>query len=133
MLAHGTTTAEVKTGYGLELGSELRMLEAILSLRGPDVPELVPTFLAAHAVPEEYRGRTDEYVELVCRQMLPAVRHWWPEHGAGAPLPFVDVFCEQGAFDLAQSRRILSAAASLGFPRKIHAHEFTAPGGTGLG
>jgi imidazolonepropionase len=132
MLEHGTTTAEVKTGYGLELGAELRMLDAILRLQAPDLPELMPTFLAAHAVPEEYRDRPDEYVERVCREMLPAVRRWWVEHGGGAPLPFVDVFCEQGAFDLAQSRRILGTAASLGFPRKIHADEFVALGGTAL-
>jgi imidazolonepropionase len=132
MLAHGTTTAEVKTGYGLELGAELRMLEAILSLGAPGLPELVSTFLGAHAVPEEYQGRTDDYVTVVCQEMLPAVQAWWREHGGELPLPFVDVFCEEGVFDLAQSRRILEAARALGFPLKIHADEFVALGGTAM-
>jgi imidazolonepropionase len=132
MLACGTTTAEVKTGYGLELTVELRLLEAILQLDAAGPPQLVPTFLGAHAVPEEYRGRTEAYVGLVGETMLPAVRAWWESHAAGRPLPFVDVFCEQGVFDLEQSRRILTAARALGFPLKIHADEFVALGGTRL-
>jgi imidazolonepropionase len=132
MLACGTTTAEVKTGYGLDLATELRLLQAILQLDSEGPPQLVPTFLAAHAVPEEYRGRTEAYVELVRDTMLPAVRTWWETHAARRPLPFVDVFCEQGAFDLEQTRRILTAARSLGFPLKIHADEFVALGGTRL-
>jgi imidazolonepropionase len=92
----------------------------------------VPTFLGAHAVPQEYAGRTDQYVELVIRSMLPSVRAWWEGHAPGRPLPFVDVFCEQGVFDLDQSRRILTAAAGLGFPVKIHADEFVPLGGTSL-
>lgn len=132
MLACGTTTAEVKTGYGLDLPTELRLLEAILRLDSEGPPQLVSTFLGAHAVPEEYRGRTDAYVELVRGTMLPAVRTWWEAHGAGRPLPFVDVFCEQGVFDLEQTRRILSTARSMGFPLKIHADEFVTLGGTRL-
>jgi len=132
MLAHGTTTAEVKTGYGLDLATELRLLQAILELDAGAPPQLVPTFLGAHAVPEEYRGRTEAYVDLVSGTMLPAVRAWWDAHGGGRRLPFVDVFCEQGVFDLEQTRRILSAAQSLGFPLKIHADEFVALGGTRL-
>ena len=132
MLAFGTTTAEVKTGYGLDLPTELRMLEAILRLDNAGPPHLVPTFLAAHAVPEEYRGRTDAYVELVCQTMLPAVHQWWEANAGGRTLPFVDVFCEQGVFDLGQTRRIFSAARALGFPLKIHADEFVALGGTRL-
>jgi imidazolonepropionase len=132
MLAGGTTTAEVKTGYGLELATELRLLETILLLDSEGPPRLVPTFLGAHAVPEEYQGRTEAYVELVTESMLPAVRTWWETHGAGRPLPFVDVFCEQGVFDLEQTRRILAAARSLGFPLKVHSDEFAALGGTRL-
>ncbi|HKY84243.1 MAG TPA: imidazolonepropionase [Anaerolineales bacterium] len=132
MLAHGTTTAEVKTGYGLEQAAELRMLEAILDLAAAGPPELVPTFLAAHAVPEEYQGRTEAYVAAVCQEMLPSVQAWWKDHAGGAALPYVDVFCEQGVFDLAQSRRILTTARALGFPLKIHTDEFVALGGTSL-
>jgi imidazolonepropionase len=132
MFQHGTTTAEVKTGYGLELSSELRLLEAILQLDAEGPLELAPTFLPAHAVPAEYRGRTQEYVVQVCTEMLPALKNWWANHGLGKPLPFVDVFCEQGAFDLAQSRQVLETARSLGFPLKIHADEFVNLGGASL-
>lgn len=132
MLAHGTTTVEVKTGYGLETESELRMLQAILRLDAEGPWELVPTFLGAHAVPPEFRERPDDYVDLVCGESLPALRRWWETHAGGRPLPFVDVFCETGAFDLSQSRRILEAARDLGFPLKVHADEFDGLGGTGL-
>ncbi len=130
--AYGTTTAEVKTGYGLDLASEIKQLEAILAL-DRDVPlDLTPTFLAAHAVPPEFKGRVDDYVELICGQMLPSLKAWWAANAGARPLPFVDVFCERGAFDLTQSRRILEAAAGLGFPLKIHADEFENLGGAAL-
>ncbi len=140
MLALGTTTVEVKSGYGLDTASELKMLDAILQLDATHPVELVPTFLGAHAVPPEYKDRTDAYVDLVVDDMLPAVEAWAREHpvtcqeaGAiGLSLPFVDVFCEQGVFDLAQSRRILERAQALGFPLKIHADEFAGLGGTKL-
>jgi imidazolonepropionase len=132
MLAHGTTTAEAKTGYGLETQAELRMLEAILRLEACTPLRLAPTFLGAHAVPAEYAGRTEEYVRLLTGEMLPAVREWWVRRAADRHLPFVDVFCEAGAFDLAQARRILEAARELGFPLKIHADEFSGLGGTGM-
>jgi len=132
MLAHGTTTAEAKTGYGLENGAEIRMLDAILHLDAEGPLDLAPTFLGAHAVPPEYAGRTEAYVDVVCNDMLPAVRAHLLSSWPGTPLPFVDVFCEQGAFDLAQSRRLLETAAALGFPLKIHADEFVGLGGTGL-
>ncbi len=132
MLAHGTTTVEAKTGYGLEEAAELRMLEAILRLDAEGPIELAPTFLGAHAVPPDYADRTDDYTDLVCDRMLPAVLRWWEAHADARPLPFVDVFCETGAFDLEQSRRILTAAQRLGFPLKIHADEFDALGGTRL-
>jgi len=132
MLAHGTTTAEAKTGYGLEIGAEIRMLDAILRLDAEGPLDLAPTFLGAHAVPPEYAGRTEAYVDAVCNDMLPAVRAHLLSSWPGTRLPFVDVFCEQGAFDLAQSRRLLETAAALGFPLKIHADEFVGLGGTGL-
>ena len=130
--AYGTTTAEAKTGYGLAFPAEIKQMEAILALDREGPLEWVPTFLAAHAVPPEFKGRADDYVEVICEQMLPALKAWWPAHAAGKPLPFVDVFCEQGAFDLAQSRRILETAGSLGFPLKIHADEFKNLGGAAL-
>jgi imidazolonepropionase len=132
MLAYGTTTAEAKTGYGLEADAEIRILDAILRLDAEGPLDLAPTFLGAHAVPPEYAGRTEAYVDVVCSEMLPAVRAHMATAWPGKPLPFVDVFCEQGALDLAQSRRMLETAAALGFPLKIHADEFVGLGGTGM-
>jgi len=130
--AHGATTIEVKTGYGLSTAAEFKILEAILRLDDEGPWDLVPTFLAAHAVPPEFRGRTAAYARLICDQMLPALKDWWRSHGGGRPLPFVDVFCETGAFDLEQTHCILETAKSLGFPLKIHADEFDNLGGTAL-
>ncbi len=136
MLAYGTTTAEAKTGYGLELETELKMLQAILLLNDEGPVELAPTFLGAHALPPEYADAGEEgyeaYTVEIVEQMLPAVKQWWTKEANGEPLPFVDVFCETGAFNLSQSRRILSCAKEIGFPLKIHADEFDGLGGTGL-
>ena len=125
-LAHGTTTVEIKTGYGLNVEDELKQLEAIERLRADFPGTLVPTFLGAHAVPAEYKGRADEYVDLVVEEMLPAVA------ALDDPPPFCDVFCEEGAFSLDQSRRVLEAARDLGFGLKIHVDEFEPLGGTRL-
>jgi imidazolonepropionase len=132
MLEHGTTTAEVKTGYGLEIGSELRMMEAILRLDDENPVELIPTFLGAHAIPAEFSDDPDGYTDLICDEMLPSLVSWWEDNAGKRPLPFVDVFCENGAFNLEQSRRILEYAKELGFRLKIHADEFDGLGGTGL-
>ena len=129
---NGTTTIEVKTGYGLDHDSELKQLRVILELDKEGPIELTPTFLAAHAIPPEYEHSPDAYVDLICDEMLPTVFSWWQLNAAGRKLPFVDVFCENGAFDLPQSRRILKRAQSLGFPLKIHADEFENLGGTAL-
>ena len=136
MLAYGTTTAEAKTGYGLEIETELKMLQAILLLNEEGPIELAPTFLGAHALPPEYADAGEEgyeaYTVEIVEQMLPAVKRWWEDETSEDPLPFVDVFCETGAFNLDQSRRILSCAKKIGFPLKIHADEFDGLGGTGL-
>jgi imidazolonepropionase len=132
MLTHGTTTAEGKTGYGLQTETELRMLQALLLLDAEGPLEIFPTFLGAHAIPPEYRDDPDGYTSLVCNEMLPAVRRWWDGHLPNHPLPFVDVFCETGAFSLEQSRCILESARALGFPLKIHADEFDNLGGASL-
>ncbi|MBX0326358.1 imidazolonepropionase [Oscillochloris sp. ZM17-4] len=134
MLALGTTTAEVKTGYGLSLDAELRQLEAIAALDAAQPIRLVPTFLPAHALPPEYAGRPDAYIDLVIREMLPAAARWHAASafdGAGVPL-FIDVFCERGAFDVAQSRRVLEAGRALDMGVKAHVDEFTALGGLEL-
>jgi imidazolonepropionase len=132
MFAHGTTTAEVKTGYGLEAEAELRMLEALLALDGELPLDLVPTYLGAHAIAPEFGDDPQGYTDLLCESMLPGVLTWWQAHGAGRPLPYVDAFCEKGAFTLAQTRQILSKAQELGFPLKVHADEFGNLGGASL-
>jgi imidazolonepropionase len=134
MFAYGTTTSEAKTGYGLELKTELKILEALLLLNAEGPLELIPTFLGAHAIPPEFRNDPQGYTDLLCNDMLPALSQWWLNHHPPLPkkLPFVDVFCETGAFDLAQSRQILSKAKDLGFPRKVHADEFDNLGGASL-
>jgi imidazolonepropionase len=127
MFSHGTTTAEAKTGYGLETQAELNMMAAILALDEEGPLDLIPTFLGAHAVPPEYKGNSEGYTNLVSNEMLPALLSWWQDHfsdSAVPKLPYVDVFCETGAFSLDQSRRILEKAKTLGFPLKIHADEF---------
>jgi imidazolonepropionase len=131
VLAHGTT-AEAKTGYGLELETELRLLQALIILDEEGPLDLSLTFLGAHAIPPEYQGNPQGYTDHLCAKMLPAVREWWDTQPPGRPLPFVDVFCETGAFNLEQSQRILETARSLGFPLKIHADEFDNLGGARL-
>jgi imidazolonepropionase len=132
MFAHGTTTAEAKTGYGLQTATELRLLKALLALDDEGPLDLAITFLGAHAIAPEYKDHPQEYVELICGTMLPIVQQWWQTHAPGLALPFVDVFCENKAFDLAQSRQVLNKARELGFPLKIHADEFDNLGGASL-
>jgi imidazolonepropionase len=129
MLEHGTTTAEAKTGYGLETETELRMLQALITLDEEGPLDLAITFLGAHAIAPEYKDNPQAYTDLICETMLPEVRNWWPDDSR---LPFVDVFCETGAFDLDQSRQIMVQAKRLGFPLKIHADEFDNLGGAAL-
>lgn len=134
MLHLGTTTAEAKTGYGLELATELRQLEVIAALDRSHAIDLVPTFLGAHAVPPEFAGRAEEFSLQVATVMLPAVASWYRGSDfaqRGVPC-FVDVFCERNAFDLAQSRRVLTAGQALGLPLKAHVDEFTELGGLEL-
>ncbi len=130
MLAHGTTTVEAKTGYGLRTDAEITMLEAIRRLAAEYPIDLVATFLGAHAIPPEYADDADGYVDLLIDEMLPAVARWraerWPQ------TLFADVFCEVGAFDLGQTRRILEAARAQGMELKVHVDEFEPLGGARL-
>jgi len=132
MFAHGTTTAEAKTGYGLQTATELRLLKALLALDDESPLDLAITFLGAHAIAPEFKDNPQGYTDLVCDTMLPTVQQWWQTHAPRLPLPFVDVFCENKAFTLEQSRQVLTKAASLGFPLKIHADEFDNLGGASL-
>jgi imidazolonepropionase len=122
MLAHGTTTVEVKSGYGLTTAEELRQLKIVAELAAELPLDIVPTFMGAHAVPPEYKDRSEAYVDLVVAEMLPAV-------AAQGLARFCDVFCEAGVFSVAQSERILRQAAALGLGLKIHAEEMQETGG----
>lgn len=132
MFIHGTTTAEAKTGYGLQTATELRLLKALLALDDESPLDLVVTFLGAHAIAPEYKDDPQGYTDLVSGTMLPMLKEWWGTHAPRLPLPFVDVFCETKAFDLLQSKQILTQAKELGFPLKIHADEFDNLGGAAL-
>jgi imidazolonepropionase len=132
MFAHGTTTAEAKTGYGLQTATELRLLKALLALADEGPLDLVITFLGAHAIAPEFKDNPQGYTDEVVNTMLPMLKEWWETHAPRLPLPFVDVFCENKAFTLEQSRQILTRARSLGFPLKIHADEFDNLGGASL-
>jgi imidazolonepropionase len=123
MLRCGTTSAEVKSGYGLDTASELRMLRAIRRLAASQPIDLVATFLGAHEVPPEYRDRRDDYVDLVVGEMIPAV-------AAEGLAEWCDVFCETGVFTPEESRRILLAGAAAGLRPRIHADELAASGGS---
>jgi imidazolonepropionase len=121
-LAQGTTTCEVKSGYGLETASELKMLRAIRTLAARQPVDLSPTFMGAHEVPVEFRGRKADYVRLVIDEMLPAVaREGLAEWN--------DVFCESGVFTPDESRAVLDAGKALGLKPRIHADELALSGG----
>lgn len=132
MFRNGTTTVEAKTGYGLQASTELRLLKALLALDEESPLDIVFTFLAAHAIPAEYKDDPQAYTDEITNTMLPMLKEWWETHAPRKPLPFVDVFCETKAFTLEQSRQILTRAGSLGFPLKIHADEFDNLGGAAL-
>ncbi|MBN1231406.1 MAG: imidazolonepropionase [Anaerolineales bacterium] len=132
MIRHGSTTIEVKTGYGLTLESEIKQLEALIQLDEEGPWELIITFMGAHAIPPEYAGDAQGYTLHLVNDMLPGVYNWWTENHSERDYPFVDVFCEKGVFDLAQTRLILEKAKQLGFPLKIHVDEFENLGGASL-
>lgn len=122
MLACGTTTAEVKSGYGLETAAELRMLRAIRALAERQPIELVPTFMGAHEIPVEYRDRRGAYIKLLLDEMIPAV-------AAEGLAEWCDVFCETGVFTPEETQTILEAAMKAGLKPRVHADELGLSGG----
>lgn len=125
MLEHGTTTVEVKSGYGLTTKDEIKCLEVMKPANEEHPIEIVPTFLGAHAVPAEYKDNPDEYVNLITDEVIPKV-------AAQKLAKFCDVFCEKGVFDVEQSRRILLKGKEHGLKPKLHADEMTRLGGAEL-
>ena len=123
MLACGTTTAEVKSGYGLDVESELKMLRAVRTLAATQPIDLVPTFMGAHEIPVDYRSRREAYVRLVIDDMIPAVAN-------DGLAEWCDVFCETGVFTPEESTRILEAGLRHGLKARIHADELGASGGS---
>ena len=125
MLDFGVTGCEAKSGYGLDPENELKMLEVIKALGEKHPMDVVPTFMGAHAIPPEYEGRGDEYIDMMCDELMPEVRR----RGLAE---FADIFCEDSVFNAEQSRKYLEKAAELGFGLKIHADEIEAIGGSQL-
>ena len=125
MLSFGTTTCEAKSGYGLDLDTELKQLRAIRALNESHPVDLVPTFLGAHALPEDYKADRAAYIRLLCEEMIPAA-------AAEGLAEFCDVFCETGVFTAEESRTILEAGRRCGLAAKIHADEIDAIGGSRL-
>lgn len=126
MCAYGTGAVEIKSGYGLDLENELKMLRVIARLKQKSPMTIRANFLGAHAVPREYIGRQTEYVDLIVKEMIPAV-------AAEKLADFVDVFCDQGFFTVEDTERILEAGAKYGLRPKIHANELVASGGIQVG
>lgn len=124
-LAHGVTTVEGKSGYGMDLETELKQLRVMKKLQNQHPIDLVPTFMGAHAVPPEYKGREDEFVDYLINDMLPVV-------AKEKLAEFNDVFCEKGVYTPEQSERILEAGKRMGLIPKIHADEIVPYGGAEL-
>lgn len=124
-LSLGTTTVEVKSGYGLDLENELKMIEATQAAAQSVSMDVVITFLGAHAIPEAYRGKSDAFIDHIISEMLPVVK----KQGIATQC---DIFCEKGVFTIEQGRRLLSAARDMGFGIKLHADEVHDLGGAGL-
>jgi imidazolonepropionase len=125
MLLYGTTTTEAKSGYGLNLQDELKQLKTLQQLNDIHPVDIIPTFMGAHEIPEEFKGRKKEYIELLVDKIIPEVRR---EDLA----EFFDVFCEEGVYSLDDTRKLVKAAKSAGFKIKVHADEFSPLGGTEL-
>jgi imidazolonepropionase len=123
--AHGTTTLEAKSGYGLDWKSELKILDVLHQLHQQQSLDIVCTFLGAHVVPPEYRRRPDAYVDLL-------VKRWIPTVATAGLAEFCDVYCDRGAFTVAQSRRILAAGRACGLVPRIHADQLARTGGARL-
>ncbi len=125
LLGHGTTTVEAKSGYGLTVDDELKILRVIRRLNDETALELIPTFLGAHEIPDEYRNKREDYIRLVIDEMLPRV-------AAEGLARYCDVFCESHVFTVNDSRRVLTRAKELGFGIRLHAEQLSLSGGASL-
>jgi imidazolonepropionase len=126
MMAHGTTTVEIKSGYGLDTASELKMLRVVQRLKSAFPMQIKATFLGAHAIPAEYKSRRDDYIRLMVEEMLPAIQ----KEGLA---DFIDVFCDRGFFTPEETATLLEAGLRYGLRPKIHANELGLTGGVQVG
>jgi imidazolonepropionase len=125
MLLHGATTVEAKSGYGLNLKDEIKQLRALEEAQKIHPVDIVPTFMGAHEVPKEYRGRKKAYIDLLIHKVIPEVKR-------RKLAEFFDVFCEEGVFSVAETRKLVNEAKRMGFKIRIHADEFSPLGGAEL-
>jgi imidazolonepropionase len=125
MLLNGATTVEAKSGYGLNLRDELKQLEAVKEAAKRHPMDVVPTFMGAHDIPKEYKGRKGAYIDLLIGKIMPEVRK-------RRLAEFFDIFCEEGVYSVAETKRLVEKAKSMGFKIRIHADEFAALGGAAL-
>ncbi len=125
MLGRGTTTLEIKTGYGLDFKNELKLLEAANELKEESLADIVVTFLGAHAIPPEYRADREDYIRIITDELLPYV-------SKKKLASFCDIFCDEGFFTISESERILRVALEAGLGVKLHADELSANGGVSL-
>ncbi len=126
IIAKGTGAVEIKSGYGLDLENELKMLRVVRRIKESVPMEVVSTFLGAHAVPREYRGRREDYVDYICREMIPAV-------GREGLADFVDLFCERGFFTPEDVDKVFESASAYGIKRTLHANQLAVSGGVQAG
>ena len=122
MMQQGTVAVEIKSGYGLDEANELKMLHVIKRLKAEHPMEIKATFLALHAIPSDYKGREEEFVQLMIKQVLPKV-------AAEGLADFVDAFCEEGYFSVDQMNQLIDAAQAVGIPAKVHVNQFSVMGG----
>ncbi len=125
MMALGVTTCEAKSGYGLDFDTEVKMLQVLKKLNEEHPMDVVATFMGAHAVPDEYKDRPDDFIDMLCEEVMPYVK-------AQGLAEFADIFTEDSVFNYAQSKRYLERAKALGFGLKVHADEIEAIGGSQL-
>lgn len=126
LIKMGTGAVEIKTGYGLTVEAELRMLQVIKRLKHDSLAKIIPTLLAAHAIPEEYRTKKEDYIKLITEKLIPEVAELNLTH-------YIDVFCEEGYFDLEDTATILEAGIKHNLRPKIHVNQFNSLGGVALG
>jgi imidazolonepropionase len=125
MLLHGTTTVEAKSGYGLNLEDEIKQLQTLKEVDEIHPVDIVPTFMGAHEIPEEYKSRVDEYIDLLIHRILPEIKE-------RSLAEFFDVFCEEGVYSVEESRKLIRAAKKMSLRIRIHADEFSSLGGAVL-